>query len=283
MGLTDAEREEFDALLKDSYDPDLWDESELPVLRAARVEYEREQAQGRRGPPSPTQPPDSCPAISIDNGSSESEKQKHAESMTDEELVRHVESRLRPVGRSLRNLIPYIQEAHARYAHPGRRVPVPGEPTFGEWIRQNLGVSDRHVRRLLAAAREPTDSAQEDDMEPSPKQRKRDEAIWKANRLAHAVLGLDEFHERDPAGVNRRAALTAMAYEFLNLSGRKHFPLLVRVKELQPGDWKGLCTILLRCFEPQINQVFAPLDDQERTEAARCLIQLLGGSKASPQ
>jgi hypothetical protein len=44
---------------------------------------------------------------------SETEKQKHAEGMTDEELVHHVESRLRPVGESLRNLIPYIQEAHA--------------------------------------------------------------------------------------------------------------------------------------------------------------------------
>jgi hypothetical protein len=61
------------------------------------------------------------------------------------ELVAHVEDKLRPVGESLVHLIPYLQEARARYAHPGRRVPVPGQPTFTEWIRKNLGISDRHV------------------------------------------------------------------------------------------------------------------------------------------
>jgi hypothetical protein len=160
--------------------------------------------------------------------------------MTDEELVRHVESRLRPVGKELRSIIPYIQEAHARYAHPGRRVPVLGRPTFTQWIRQNLGVSDRHVRRLLAAANEPTDRSRGDELEQSPKQEKHDEAMWQASRLAHAVLGLYEPDERDPSGLQRKAALATLAHEFLNLSGRKHIPVLVRLRQLQPGDFRGL-------------------------------------------
>jgi hypothetical protein len=118
---------------------------------------------------------------------SESEKERHAEGMTDEELARHVQSKLRPVGESLRNNLAYIREARDRFAHPGRRVPIPGQPTFTQWIRQNLGISARHVRRLLAAAREPSDWPCDDEMERTPKQQKRDEAMWQANRLAHAV------------------------------------------------------------------------------------------------
>jgi hypothetical protein len=47
MELTDSERAEFIALTQDSYDPDLWDESDLPFLRAARAECEREQERQR--------------------------------------------------------------------------------------------------------------------------------------------------------------------------------------------------------------------------------------------
>lgn len=44
MELSDSERAEFIALTQDSYDPELWDESDLPFLRAARAECERERA-----------------------------------------------------------------------------------------------------------------------------------------------------------------------------------------------------------------------------------------------
>jgi hypothetical protein len=47
MELTDTEREEFMALAAATYDPDLWDESDLPTLRAARAEHEKEQARER--------------------------------------------------------------------------------------------------------------------------------------------------------------------------------------------------------------------------------------------
>lgn len=49
MTLTDAEREEFMALAAATYDPDLWDESDLPILRAARAEHEREQQAREHG------------------------------------------------------------------------------------------------------------------------------------------------------------------------------------------------------------------------------------------
>jgi hypothetical protein len=44
MELSDKEREEFTRLADATLDPDLWDEADLPILRAARAEHEREQA-----------------------------------------------------------------------------------------------------------------------------------------------------------------------------------------------------------------------------------------------
>jgi hypothetical protein len=45
MELTDAEREEFNRLTADTFDPDIWDENDLPLLRAIKREEEKEQAQ----------------------------------------------------------------------------------------------------------------------------------------------------------------------------------------------------------------------------------------------
>src|ERR1700732_431301 len=71
-----------------------------------------------------TEPAAICPQDPRGFPLSEPEKESHAQGMTDEELARHVESNLRPVGESLRNNIAYIREARERFAHPGRRVPV---------------------------------------------------------------------------------------------------------------------------------------------------------------
>src|SRR5260370_23636780 len=161
-----------------------------------------------------------CPSISPTLPLTESAKEKRAARMIDEELVRHVEGKLSRIGEGLRHFSPSLREARARYAHPGRRVPVSGEPTSGEWIRQNLGVSDRHVRRLLAAVKEPTDFSR-GESEQAPKQQRRDEVMWHASRLSLAILGLDESDEPDPSGLQRRAAITAMAYKFLNLMRRQ--------------------------------------------------------------
>src|SRR5208283_4455236 len=51
--------------------------------------------------------------------------------------------------RKLRELIPYLREARRRWAQPGRRVPVPGRPSWTEWITQNLHVTPRRVQQLL--------------------------------------------------------------------------------------------------------------------------------------
>jgi hypothetical protein len=100
--------------------------------------------------------------------------------------------------------------------------------------------------------------------------------MWQASRIAHAVLGLDEPDERDPLGVNRKAALGALAYQFLNLAGRKHIPVVVRLKELQPGDSHAICAVLTQCCDSQLDQVFGSLDETERTESLRQLAQEIG-------
>jgi hypothetical protein len=295
MELTDVERAEFSSLTQDSFDPELWTEDDLPYLRKAKREHEEEQARECDGVPpfeQPTmpedrlhllapghpegarvsvplrsddtrEPPALCPQTLRGTPVYESEKERHAAGMSDEELALHVESKLRPVGESLRHNIAYIREARERFAHPGRRVPVFGQPTFTQWIRQNLGISERHVRRLLARPKEPTDRSPE---EPGPSQGKRDEMMFQAGKMAHCVLGLDAPDERDPLGVNRKAALGALAYQFLNLAGRKHIPVVVRLKELQPGDSRAICAVLTQCCDVQLDQVFGSLDELERTE-----------------
>jgi len=51
--------------------------------------------------------------------------------------------------RKLRKIVPYLHESRERFAKPGRRVPVPGKPTWSEWVEANLGVTVRRVQQLL--------------------------------------------------------------------------------------------------------------------------------------
>lgn len=44
--LTEAEQAEFMELIKDSFDPDLFSEDDLPSLRASRKRWEEEQQRG---------------------------------------------------------------------------------------------------------------------------------------------------------------------------------------------------------------------------------------------
>jgi hypothetical protein len=165
------------------------------------------------------------------------------------------------------------REVRERFAHPGRRIPIPGRPTFTQWIRQNLGISDRHVRRLLAGPKKYADRSPDAAMEPGPNQRKRDEMMCQAGKMAHAVLGLDEPDERDPLGLNRKTALKALAYLFLNLARRKQIAVVVRLKELQPADFRAIYGILAQCLDMQLDQVFGSLGEPERTEALRLLVR----------
>jgi hypothetical protein len=61
-----------------------------------------------------------------------------------------------------------------------------------------------------------------------------------------------------------------------NLARRKHIAVVVRLKELQPGDSHAICAILTQCSDMQLDQVFGSLDEPERTEALRLLAQEIG-------
>lgn len=52
--------------------------------------------------------------------------------------------------KKLRDLVPFLREARRRWTQPGRRVPVPGRPTWTQWITQNLHVTPRRVQQLLS-------------------------------------------------------------------------------------------------------------------------------------
>ncbi len=77
-----------------------------------------------------------------------------AKTLSDSELV---EKRVQGF-RDLREAIPYLREARNRFAQPGRRVPVPGNPTWTEWVQANLHVTVRRVQQLLSAGAEPRET-----------------------------------------------------------------------------------------------------------------------------
>lgn len=192
------------------------------------------------------------------------DKKSHAEQLSDEELIEHVQSKLRPVGQTLMSNIAYIREARNRFAQPGRRVPVAGRPTFTRWIRENLGISDRHVRRLLAVA-DPTQKLK--------KQQRRDATYDMAVTMAHAVLGLHEADPDDPSGRRREAALANMAFRLLRQVRHKPLGMHVTVKELQPGQFEELYDAITECLGEQLDQVFGSLDEEKRADALRLLAE----------
>jgi hypothetical protein len=211
-----------------------------------------------------TQPADASPQVSSTFIRPEFDKAAHAASLTDQELVEHVQSKLRPVGQTLRLNIAYLREARNRFAQPGRRVPIAGQPTFAQWVRENLGISDRHVRRLLAAA-DPTQKLK--------KQQRRDATYDMAVTMAHAVFGLYEADPDDPSGRRRKAALTNMAFRLLRHVRHKPLGMHVTVKELQPGQFEELYDAVSECLGEQLDQVFGSLDEEKRADALRMFVE----------
>lgn len=55
-----------------------------------------------------------------------------------------------PLKRHLKDYKPYLWVAHKRFAQPGRRIPIPGRPLWGEFVRKILGVHIRTVQLVLA-------------------------------------------------------------------------------------------------------------------------------------
>ena len=74
-----------------------------------------------------------------------------AKTLSDSELI----DRCVQGFRKLKEAAPYLREARDRFSQPGRRVPVPGNPTWTEWVEVNLGVTVRRVQQLLSEAAEP--------------------------------------------------------------------------------------------------------------------------------
>ncbi|MGD0909899.1 MAG: hypothetical protein ABSA96_20130 [Candidatus Acidiferrales bacterium] len=48
-----------------------------------------------------------------------------------------------------------MREARHRFAQPGRHAPIPGNPTWTEWVEANLRVTVRRVQQLLGEEAEP--------------------------------------------------------------------------------------------------------------------------------
>ena len=222
-----------------------------------------------------TQPADASPQVISTFIRPEFDKAAHAASLTDQQLVEHVQSKLRPVGQTLMSNIAYIREARNRFAQPGRRVPTAGRPTFTQWIRENLGISDRHVRRLLQAA-DPTQKLK--------KQQRRDATYDLAVTMAHAVLGLHEADPDDPSGRRRKAAITNMAFQLLRKVRHKPLGMHVTVKELRAGQFEELYDEVTECLDEQLDQVFGSLDEEKRADALRLFAEKIAsryvGSKS---
>jgi hypothetical protein len=216
-------------------------------------------------PTSLTQAADASPQVSSTFTVPQLDKEAHAASMTDQELVEHVQSKLRPVGQTLMSNIAYLREARNRFAQPGRRVPIAGRPTFTQWIRENLRISDRHVRRLLAAPDDPTQKLK--------KQQKRDAMLDMATMMAHAVLGLHEADPDDPSGSRRKAALTNLAFRLLRHVRHKPLGMHVTVKALHPGQLEELFDAVTECLGEQLDQVFGSFDEEKRADALRLFVE----------
>jgi hypothetical protein len=207
-----------------------------------------------------TQPADASPQVTSTFTLPEFDTATHAARLSDQELIQHIQNKLRPVGQTLMNNIAYLREARNRFAQPGQRVPIAGRPTFTQWIKENLGISDRHVRRLLAAA-DPTQKLK--------KQQRRDATYDLAVTMAHAVLGLHEADPDDPSGRRRKAALTNMAFRLLRHVRHKPIPIHVGMKEMMHGDVPSLYDTVSECLGEQLDQVFGSLDEENRADALR--------------
>lgn len=77
-----------------------------------------------------------------------------AKTLTDPELLERCVLGFR----KLREIVPYLREARERFSQPGRRVPVPGNPTWSEWVEAYVGVTVRRVQQLLSEAAEPRET-----------------------------------------------------------------------------------------------------------------------------
>jgi hypothetical protein len=121
--------------------------------------------------------------------------------MTNSQLCTFIQQRLRRGREVLISLRPWLAEARRRYSQPGRRVPVPGRPSFTEWIHLHTGYSDRYIRMILS------------DAEPYTRRpRKRVDRNVRFKLLANAAVDLAQLVARSDAQAH------GLAFEILKIA-----------------------------------------------------------------
>lgn len=88
--------------------------------------------------------------------------------MSDEALigtVRAIGTRWKTFNHYFQETAPYVLELHSRFAKQGRRMPIEGNPSWAEFVRETFGVSDRYLRKLIKLWTTP-ETESEDDQSP---------------------------------------------------------------------------------------------------------------------
>jgi hypothetical protein len=119
------------------------------------------------------------------------DKEKHARSLGDAELLGYVKKALH----SMRDNLPYLREARDRFAKPGQRVPEEGNPTWTQWVKANLTRDIRSVQRWLQV--------------PKPKSEKKTRPVkslkdWPAamRSATDLVAAIKRLHAKTPIGAD---------------------------------------------------------------------------------
>ena len=123
------------------------------------------QESGNSMPPSVANPEAETAEATLTNIESPEDAAKHAKSLSDEALAHYVE---RSCFRHIKYDLAYLQEAHDRFCKQGRRIPVPGNPSWTEWVERCTGYSVRSIQLWLATSRKISPGRKKTDPKPKP-------------------------------------------------------------------------------------------------------------------
>jgi hypothetical protein len=166
--------------------------------------------------------------------------------MSDADLCAHIESALAQVRKSVKDNLAYIAQARKRFAQPGCRVPVEGRPTWGRWIKQNLGISDRHVRRLLAEYRDPAKKRKPKKAEP------RIEVESAAVIFGNIGLEMAKKLRDGDTESAKKIALQMLEADTANPDSLMPIPAPepIQIQTIDAGDVETLASVWMQVFEP---------------------------------
>lgn len=140
-----------------------------------------------------------CPEVEI---ISADDPVKHAASMQSEELLTHLKTQLGGLQRKIEENRPYLLEAHSRFSQQGRRNPIPGFPSWSEWVRIELHVNIRTVQRWLAPPKEETETKKAKVKQPRNVRPVEPLCDWQAaqRRANDLVLAVKRLKAQKPVG-----------------------------------------------------------------------------------